>query len=95
MQFKSAGDAKFFDSNRTITGGRHFIHIEMDILALKCCSFPKEQNESDQNMLFPVLANYLEQNHCILNFKTKISIVYHKNAKFDDIAHLEKYSVIT
>ena len=52
MQFKSAGDAKFFDSNRTITGGRHFIHIEMDILALKCCSFPKEQNESDQNMLF-------------------------------------------
>ena len=95
MQFKSAGDAKFFDSNRTITGGRHFIHIEMDILALKCCSFPREQNESDQNMLFPVLANYLEQNHCILNFKTKISKVFQTNATFVEVTCFEKYSVIT
>ena len=34
------------------------------------------------NVAGSVLANYLEQNHCILNFKTIISKVHYKNATF-------------
>ena len=53
MQFKRAGDAKLFDSNRIITGGKHFIHIEIDILTLRRCLLPKEiyQSAFDQDML--------------------------------------------